>query len=62
MTARFEFKKEDCWIGVSWKRSTYIQHPNHGAVDAFVSVLDVWIGLLPLVPLHLTFKRRMGER
>lgn len=38
--ARWEFKLQDFWVGVFWRR--------HGGV------LDVWICLLPCLPIHLT--------
>lgn len=41
--ARFEWKVEDAWIGAYWRRSE----------DAF----DLWICLLPCVPLHITRRR-----
>lgn len=41
--ARIEFKREDCWVGVYWRRSS--------------KALDVWICLVPMLPLHLTFTK-----
>lgn len=40
--ARFEFKPQDCWIGVFWKSDSWD--------------LDVWVCLLPMVPLHFGWK------
>ena len=37
--ARFEFKFQDCWIGVFWKNSSY--------------QCDVWIIAIPMFPLHI---------
>lgn len=36
---RLEWKPQDCWIGAFWKRN----HPWS---------LDVWVCVLPMVPLH----------
>jgi hypothetical protein len=50
--ARFEFKLEDFWIGAFWKWS--------GGMG--MEYLDIWICLLPCVPLHLTRMRwSIGE-
>lgn len=38
---RLEFKLADCWIGVFWKQ----QARRH----------DVWVCLLPCLPLHITW-------
>ncbi len=40
---RLEWKPQDCWIGVSWK---------HEQGDHLYKV-DVWVCLLPMLPLHL---------
>ena len=40
--AKFEFKLEDCWVGVFWKRRG--------------EWIDVWICFLPCVPLHLVLR------
>jgi len=54
---RLEFKPEDCWIGVFWKRSGGVQYPNHGAIDGFYNQLDVWVCLLPMLPIHYSRRR-----
>ena len=43
---RFERKLQDAWVGAFWKRTH---------VDPDIWVLDLWICLLPCLPLHLTF-------
>ena len=48
--ARFEWKVEDFWIGVFWR--TTIGQFSDGAKRV---ALDVWICLLPCVPLHITY-------
>jgi hypothetical protein len=37
---RVEFKAADCWIGVFWRRE--------------LGQLDVWLCLVPMLPIHLT--------
>jgi len=39
---RFEWKPQDMWIGVYWKRT-----PGED-----VDRLDVWVCLLPMLPFH----------
>jgi hypothetical protein len=43
VSARFEFKVQDCWVGVYW---------NRGHV-----VTDVYVCLLPMLPLHIAWPR-----
>lgn len=43
MWCRFKFKPQDCWIGVYWRTSHL----------ALADKLDVWICLLPMLPLHI---------
>jgi hypothetical protein len=45
-SCRLEFKLEDCWVGVFWR--TTEAHDNAKRVD-------VWVCLLPMLPLHLVF-------
>ncbi len=42
---RFEAKRQDCWVGVYWKTSTQA-----GAAERR---LDIWICLLPCLPIHV---------
>ena len=48
LMARLEWKPQDCWIGVFWKTS-------HCETDDGKKpfVTDVWVCLLPMVPIHL---------
>lgn len=39
---RLEWKPQDLWVGVYWKRSR----------TAFLAFLDVWVCLVPCVPIH----------
>lgn len=41
---RFEFKPQDCWIGVFWKTTK----------GEYADKLDVWVCLLPMLPFHYT--------
>lgn len=41
--ARFEFKIEDMWLGLFWRVTD--------------KKIDVWICLLPCLPLHITVER-----
>jgi hypothetical protein len=45
---RFEWKLADMWIGIFWKHTTC-------SVDNTEKVLstDIWVCLLPCVPLHV---------
>lgn len=49
---RFEFKPCDLWIGCYWKVTEY--EPVQGYEIA--SDLDIWICIIPMIPLHLHFK------
>jgi hypothetical protein len=40
---RFEFKLADLWVGAFWKSNS--------------DQVDVWICLIPCVPLHITYYR-----
>lgn len=66
LKARFEFKIQDSWIGVFWKRSEErfmedATRPEIGADGVCREYwpttsrqrLDVWICVLPWVPLHV---------
>lgn len=44
-----EWKVQDCWIGVFWTSTT--------GPDSRWAVLDVWVCLLPCLPVHLFFNR-----
>lgn len=48
---RWEWKHEDCWIGVYWKRSIQAI-PNNGEDD--IRILDIWICIIPCCPIHIT--------
>lgn len=44
MRVKLEFKPQDLWIGAFWKTTG--------------PAVDRWICLLPMIPLHLTWRRR----
>lgn len=57
LRVRLEFKLADVWIGVFWKRSPAWKHYPWDRID-------VWLCLLPCVPLHFTWSvhpRLSGE-
>lgn len=39
---RFEWKKEDCWIGAYWRTTP----------GEFADRFDLWICILPMLPFH----------
>lgn len=45
---KLEFKKEDFWIGFYWKRSKL--KAMRGLYE-----MDLWICLVPMLPIHLTW-------
>lgn len=45
---RLEFKLQDLWIGLFWKRKYYFD----------VMRTDYWICVVPCFPLHLIIERR----
>lgn len=55
VTARFEWKLPDLWIGAFWK-TTYA-NLNSGLI---ATQTDVWICVLPCVPLHITIHRNLN--
>ena len=49
--ARFKFKKEDFWIGIFWKKNAWCNGES----------LDIWICLLPMIPLHLQWTGKVDR-
>lgn len=43
---RLEFKPEDLWVGLFWRRSS--AH----AIAKEVRALDVWVCIVPMLPIH----------
>lgn len=54
ISARFEVKPEDLWIGAFW-RHTMCQ------LDSGPSPLftDIWICVIPCLPFHITIQRQV---
>lgn len=50
---RLEWKVQDMWIGVSWQK---LKAPGLRARS-----YDVWVCLLPCLPLHLSWQRVAEE-
>jgi hypothetical protein len=59
MKAAVEFKPQDLWVGLFWKRSadpcSYWDEERKRGVCLAPPRLDVWICFLPCLPLHLKF-------
>lgn len=59
VTISFEWKLEDLWVGVFWRKSQ--EQVGHafagGSRSALIPViahnLDVWVCLLPCLPIHI---------
>jgi hypothetical protein len=52
-----EFKPQDCWIGVFWK-STVEGRPHFSPEEAWWVRCDVWVCVVPMLPIHLTWRTR----
>lgn len=52
-SVKLEFKPQDLWIGLYWKRTNC--EIEHGS-EPFVT--DVWICLVPCLPIHVTYWHR----
>lgn len=56
---RVEFKIQDCWLGVFWKQSdqTWIQDEDQQDNAIWKARkarrLDIWICILPCLPVHI---------
>lgn len=53
LRVRLEWKPQDLWIGVYWKRSD--------EQSRAILLYDVWICILPMLPIHLTWHRENPE-
>lgn len=67
---RVEWKPADCWVGVFWKplydhssmwpQGTPTKAGGKGTSWRWVRTsLDVWVCLLPMVPIHFGWKREL---
>ena len=52
LTLRLEFKPQDCWIGVFWRTTPKAN---------WMQRIDVWICVVPMLPMHISWLRRMAE-
>lgn len=55
VTARFEWKLPDLWIGAFWK-TTYSRYNDLLTPTS----TEIWICFLPCVPLHITIHRNLN--
>jgi len=50
MNIKLEFKPQDLWMGVFWKDTI------EGAKVPIKVRWDLWICLIPMVPIHITWR------
>jgi hypothetical protein len=55
MIARFEYIPNDCWVGVFWKK-TMEGRIQYAPEECWWVRWDVWLCLVPMLPLHLTWR------
>lgn len=62
---KVEFKPQDCWIGVFWRRKLWMLDKDNSITllrttppSPLVPHYDVWICLLPCLPIHLSWNNR----
>jgi len=58
MKINLEFKLQDIWIGVFWKKDLKVTYErlNRSSIR-----IDVWICLIPMLPLHIRWWKRINE-
>lgn len=49
VSARFEVKIEDAWVGVYWRKTPCLTDDGPKTIAT-----DIWICVIPCLPLHLT--------
>lgn len=52
---KFEYKLQDAWLGVFWKNNENSDEKH--LLQYKVEKLDVWICLIPCLPIHITRKK-----
>ena len=52
---RLEFKLQDMWLGVFWK-TTVKEYSWNGVEQIDSKITDIWVCLIPCVPLHITYR------
>jgi hypothetical protein len=59
MQIRLEFKPQDLWVGLYWRRR-YPRYEGLRLADrrGVIVYCDVWICLVPMLPLHLSWETR----
>lgn len=55
---QLEFKLVDCWVGAFWRWKYGIHGPTERLRYSGKDTLDVWICLLPMLPVHVTLDWR----
>jgi hypothetical protein len=57
---RIEFKLADLWVGAFWKRALEecVETEGDEAVMVTAPRVDVWICLVPMLPLHIVWRGR----
>lgn len=60
LKVRIEFKPQDCWIGAFWKK-TVTGRPHYSGDEHWWHDWDLWVCLLPMVPIHLSWTIRQCE-
>lgn len=61
MKIRIEFKVQDCWIGVFWRREVDEVTDYGGSVAAVFITQHIWICLVPCFPLHIWWTPKVGD-
>ncbi len=57
LRARFEWKLADLWIGLFWKvEPIRLPCQSAGGPAHVVSLVDVWVCLLPCMPFHVSWE------
>lgn len=54
---KLEFKKEDLWVGVFWKKTPCFlnfKRDNPLFLNKETVATNIWICLLPCLPIHIT--------
>lgn len=55
---RLEWKPQYLWIGVYWKRSVEKGCYNNACRPSHYYVFDIWVCVLPCLPIHFVTTKR----
>lgn len=61
LKVRLEFKLADCWVGAYWRSTYCVGHPktwmerNGDQQGWFRGTWDLWVCIIPCLPLHVTW-------